>query len=152
MGASRGTWNEDRIARLKGCFDAGLSCSEIACEIGVTRNAVIGKLSRLGLSRPRSAGTPRPERGHLPKFRRPRIMTQRRILMAIRPAAPGMAVESGQRCSLLDLGEERCRWPINDPGSDDFCFCGNAPVHGLPYCAGHARMAYRPAGRERAAS
>jgi hypothetical protein len=32
------------------------------------------------------------------------------------------------------------------PGADDFCFCGNEPVKGLPYCVGHARIAYRPVG------
>jgi hypothetical protein len=37
----------------------------------------------------------------------------------------------------------KCRWPISNPGAEDFCFCGNEPVKGLPYCPGHARIAYR---------
>ena len=54
-------------------------------------------------------------------------------------------------CSLLELSEERCRWPISTPGAEDFCFCGNTPVEGLPYCPGHTRLAYRPGSRQRVA-
>jgi GcrA cell cycle regulator len=49
------------------------------------------------------------------------------------------------------LGQGKCRWPISNPGAQDFRFCGNEPVKGLPYCLGHARIAYRPAGRQAAA-
>ena len=47
-------------------------------------------------------------------------------------------------CTLLELSQGKCRWPISNPGAEDFCFCGNEPVKGLPYCLGHARIAYRP--------
>jgi len=53
MHLSPSPWSNDRIDQLKRCFDAGLTCSQIAREIGVTRNAVIGKMNRMGLSRPR---------------------------------------------------------------------------------------------------
>jgi GcrA cell cycle regulator len=52
---------------------------------------------------------------------------------------------------LLELSEQRCRWPISSPGAEDFRFCGSTPFQGLPYCAGHARLAYRPGSRERIA-
>ena len=61
------------------------------------------------------------------------------------------SIHDGQRCSLFELSEERCRWPINTPGAEDFCFCGNMPVEGLPYCPGHTRLAYRPGSRQRVA-
>src|SRR5439155_9704449 len=48
------TWTDERIERLKQHFEAGLSCREIAADIGVSRNAVIGKLSRLNLMRGRT--------------------------------------------------------------------------------------------------
>jgi hypothetical protein len=51
MSANCATWSSERIKLLKRCFHAGLSCSQIAREIGVTPNAVIGKMNRLGLSR-----------------------------------------------------------------------------------------------------
>jgi GcrA cell cycle regulator len=52
------------------------------------------------------------------------------------------------RCSLLELAGGGCRWPLSDPGKDDFGFCGNAAIAGISYCAGHARLAYRlPSGR-----
>src|SRR5262249_56138276 len=53
MSANGATWNPERVEQLKRCFHAGLTCSQIAREIGVTRNAVIGKMTRLGLTRPR---------------------------------------------------------------------------------------------------
>ncbi len=60
-------------------------------------------------------------------------------------------VVSEHRCSLFELSKERCRWPISTPGAEDFCFCGNPPLNGQPYCMGHTRLAYRPASRQRVA-
>jgi GcrA cell cycle regulator len=60
-------------------------------------------------------------------------------------------VESERPCSLFELSEQRCRWPISTPGAEDFCFCGNMPLDGVPYCEGHSRLAYRPGSRARLA-
>jgi GcrA cell cycle regulator len=143
------TWTSERVAQLKSCISAGLSCSQIAAEIGVTRNAVIGKLNRLGLSRPKNVPgrDPEPKRDAW----RPRILTQHRILMELPPAPPAKEafVPSGHGCSLLDLSPGKCRWPMSEPGTDDFLFCGNCQVEGLPYCVGHARIAYKSAARAR---
>jgi GcrA cell cycle regulator len=140
-----GTWTTERVEQLKSFLDAGLSCGQIAREIGVTRNAVIGKVSRLNLSRLKG---PR-ERNAAPRAARPRIVTQHQILMSIRaqPAAQENLIDSRHRCSLLDLGQGKCRWPISEPGAQDFWFCGDKPVESLPYCAGHARIAYQSAAR-----
>jgi len=67
------------------------------------------------------------------------------------PAADDEPIHNGHCCSLLELSDARCRWPISTPGADDFRFCGNTPVEGLPYCAGHTRLAYRPGYRPRSA-
>ena len=67
------------------------------------------------------------------------------------PAADDAPIHNGHCCSLLELSEQSCRWPISTPGAADFCFCGNTPVEGLPYCPGHARLAYRPGSRQRVA-
>ena len=50
---------------------------------------------------------------------------------------------------MLELSAGKCRWPINEPGAENFCFCGNTPLEGFPYCAGHARIAYKSAARRR---
>jgi GcrA cell cycle regulator len=147
------TWTSDRVELLKMRFDAGLSCGQIAREIGVSRNAVIGKINRLGLARLKNVVARQPERRTAASVRPPRIITQHQILKVVRAEPQARVeetlIESGQRCSLFELNEAKCRWPISDPGTATFGFCGNEPVKGLPYCAGHARMAYQPAARQR---
>jgi GcrA cell cycle regulator len=157
------TWTDERVELLKKLWSDGLSASRIAAEIGgVTRNAVIGKVHRLGLSG-RAKATP-------PAGQRPRkVRPPAHVLRSVRPqvrgntalarALPAYALEAeaeaepevvenviplGQRCSLLQLTAETCRWPIGDPGTPDFFFCGGKPVGDLPYCAYHAHMAYQP--------
>jgi GcrA cell cycle regulator len=178
MSANRPTWNSERIELLKRHFNAGLSCSQIAGEIGVTRNAVIGKMNRLGLSRPRDLIAAQQERRHAagllrarapgisatgpyaskawhPKRARVNIFAQHEMLAAefpqAQPRIEDVPIANGCGCTLLELGQEKCRWPIDNPGAADFRFCGNEPVKGLPYCLGHARIAYRPGGRRRSA-
>jgi hypothetical protein len=64
------------------------------------------------------------------------------------PPAEDIPIYNGRGCTLLELSQGKCRWPISNPGAEDFCFCGNEPVKGLPYCLGHARIAYRSVGRQ----
>lgn len=152
------TWTPERVEQLRSFVVNGLTCSQIAAQIGVTRNAVIGKIHRLGLSPgrpPGSAARPCP-----PRLRQPRAANQRRLLrlmwsggarVADAAAAPA-AVDSAQPCSLLDLDRGKCRWPLGESanGAGDFVFCGNTAVDGFSYCAGHARMAYRAPARRSA--
>ena len=143
------TWTPERVEALKALADAGLSCSQIGRKLGVSRNAVIGKLNRLGLARGRAPAAPRPpsQAANQPRLRRPTIMAQRQLLRAVYAEAPAAVAEvavTAERCSLLELAKGKCRWPISDPGAADFAFCGNVAVNGLPYCSGHARLAYRP--------
>jgi len=151
------TWTAERIEQLRHYVVNGLTCSQIAAQIGVSRNAVIGKIHRLGLASGRPAATP--ARACPPRSRRPRAFTQRHMLRLIYAQAPGIAdagetgvapVESAQRCSLIELAQGKCRWPLSDPGAADFAFCGNEAAPGFSYCAGHARMAYRSPAQRRA--
>lgn len=149
------TWTTERIEQLRSFVVSGLTCSQIAAEIGVTRNAVIGKIHRLGLASGRPTGAPK--QAHPPRHRRPRLATQRRLLQLIYAETPPTAgpkppalVDSAQPCSLLEIAQGKCRWPLSDPGAADFAFCGNEAIGGLSYCAGHARMAYRSSARRRA--
>lgn len=139
------TWTTERTALLRNLMNAGFSCGQIAREIGVSRNAVIGKVNRLGLSRSkRAADRPRGQRG----TRKNRNVVTRYPMLQALWTNPQLAPEEApddsiSRCSLLELQEWHCRWPCGDPSSADFGFCGNRPVDGLPYCSAHARMAYR---------
>jgi len=151
------TWTDERVERLKSGFAAGLSCREIACDIGVSRNAVIGKLSRLNLTRETGGDARAPAKKDAANGRRPRSVPrlQYQLLQKLyaepQPVADDASIHHEHCCSLLELSEERCRWPISAPGEKDFCFCGNTPLKGLPYCVGHTRLAYRPGSRHRLA-
>jgi GcrA cell cycle regulator len=156
MPAKEPTWTDERLELLKNGFAAGLTCRQIAYDIGVSRNAVIGKLSRLNLTREKTGDARPATRKDTAKGTRPRPVPrlQYRMLQAVYGEAQPAAdepIDDGHTCSLLELSEQRCRWPISTPGADDFCFCGNPPVEGLPYCAGHTRLAYRPGSRQRVA-
>jgi GcrA cell cycle regulator len=152
MSANCATWTSERIELLKRCLHAGLSCSQIAREIGVTRNAVIGKMNRLR-SRPKDVIGRQLEQRRATRLARPKthIFAQHEMLMAAfprpQPPAEVIPIYNGRGCTLLELSQGKCRWPIGKPGAEDFCFCGNEPVEGLPYCLGHARIAYRSVGR-----
>lgn len=155
------TWTAERVEQLRHFVVNGLTCSQIATEIGVTRNAVIGKIHRLGLCPVREPGGL--ERTCSPRPRRERAARRAPVLQVlfsdrarVAETAAARPVQSGQPRSLLELTKGQCRWPVGeaagDCGADPF-FCGNATIAGLSYCAGHARMAYRlPArlGRRRA--
>jgi GcrA cell cycle regulator len=147
------TWTIERVELLKSHFAAGLSCREIACEIGVSRNAVIGKLSRLSLTREKTLKLPRSDGGRSRPKSVPRLQYRvlRKLFNEVPAAESDQAILSEQHCSLLELSEEKCRWPISHPGEKDFCFCGNRPLGGLPYCAGHSRLAYQAGSRQRRA-
>lgn len=151
------TWTAERIEQLRSFVATGLTCSQIAAEIGVSRNAVIGKIHRLGLSSGRPAGAP--ARPCPPRARSPRASAQRQLLRLLYADTPYVAadavaaadvVDSAQPCSLLELERDKCRWPVGNPDAADFAFCGNAVAAGFSYCAGHARMAYRMPARRRA--
>ena len=146
---SNATWTSERVALLKDGIEAGLSCAQIAREIGVSRNAVIGKANRLGLSRFKNVGPGIGRRAA--RVPRPRTEASHRTLVALwarpQPELAEAPEDSASRCSLLDLQQWNCRWPMGDPTCENFGFCGNKHLGNLPYCPLHARMAYRPAAR-----
>jgi GcrA cell cycle regulator len=157
MPALSPTWTDERIDLLKRHFEAGLSCREIAADIGVSRNAVIGKLSRLNLTRGRTVDDrPVCDKGHAALRARKAVPRLQYEMLATIYGETGVAaaagpIDDGNRCSLLELADNRCRWPISTPGAEDFCFCGNSAPDGQPYCSGHSRLAYRASPRPRLA-
>jgi GcrA cell cycle regulator len=152
------TWTPERVEQLRHFVVNGLSCSQIATEIGVTRNAVIGKIHRLGLCPVRApGGSGRP---CSPRSPRERAATRRPLLQILFCAGARVAeatvtgpVQSAQPRSLLELAKGQCRWPLSEAAGDcgaDLVFCGNEVIAGVSYCAGHARIAYRLAAHRRA--
>lgn len=159
-------WTDERVARLTELWNAGRSGTEIALDLGgVTRSAVIGKVHRLGLDGRVQVQPPKPKAGPQ-RTATKALLTARSTFLGkmgagsppIRPAASGpeiitMPPAAGpemERCTLLQLREGKCRWPVGDPGAPDFFFCGSRTAEGLPYCTYHARVAYKPADRRQA--
>jgi GcrA cell cycle regulator len=155
------TWTDERVELLKKLWADGLSASQIAAELGgVTRNAVIGKVHRLGLSgraKSSSSGAPRQRkpRSHMMRVSRPASRGANALALSydMEPEPEPELIENiiplGQRRTLLELNENTCRWPIGDPATADFFFCGGKPLNALPYCHYHSRVAYQPASDRR---
>ncbi len=148
------SWTDDRVATLTKLWADGLSASQIAAELGgVTRNAVIGKVHRLGLSgRAKPANTSArklktPTRNGGGYNARPRAIrtTGGRTAPSapIRPVIEDIPVPECKKLDLVDLSEKTCKWPHGDPATNDFHFCGNSPKEDAPYCEYHCRMAYQ---------
>lgn len=143
-------WTTEREARLRKLHTQRLSPRQIAAELGGTdRNAVIGKLHRLGLPTPGvKQKLTRTERG-VPQKRIVRHNTHfvEASAVSVAPKLPtmpnGSNIPAAQRCTLLQLSSGVCKWPFGEPQTPDFFFCGGVAVDGKPYCAGHCRVAYR---------
>ena len=153
------SWTDERVEKLKKMWGEGQSASQIAKELGgVTRNAVIGKVHRLGLS---GRATPaKPQRGCGPASeRREETAMAKPVRQDIKPVIPEpesiapLVLESGDCTTVATIKNNMCKWPIGDPAKDDFHFCGQPAATGKSYCTYHARMAFQPPQRrERATS
>lgn len=153
-------WTEERVTLLKKLWAEGLSASQIANKLGgVTRNAVIGKVHRLGLSgrattsriksvRPRKSARA-PTRTVKPKFINSAQASLKKEMESsgeVHIARPvqELYIPHEERASIATLRENSCRWPIGDPTEADFHFCGREKINGVPYCEFHARLAFQP--------
>jgi GcrA cell cycle regulator len=163
------SWTEQKIQMLKDMWGHGYSASEIAKHLGgLTRNAVIGKAHRLKLSsRPSPiksanestaglAGSP----GNLPPIMK---QTRKRVMLRPLPVVPAPStvktpnkesfrsfdtIKRTEGIAVTKAGDRHCRWPVGDPRSPDFRFCGCNAYEGMPYCIDHARVAYQSVGNK----
>lgn len=182
----RMSWNDERVEILKKMWGEGQSASQIAKELGgVTRNAVIGKVHRLGLSnrsgtadagaKAKSAAKPKPAartKGAKPE---PKAEPEKQVVAApvsrikpiipagqplppqpsaneIDPAALAKVNEiekKAKKLSLMELTERTCKWPVGDPATTDFWFCGLPVKTGKPYCEAHVGVAFQPMSSRR---
>jgi GcrA cell cycle regulator len=139
-------WTDERVDMLKRLWLDGLSASQIAKQLGgVTRNAVIGKVHRLGLSGRAAPSQPARPAFKAPRPSRPAHAAAPRRVEPPQAAAPAPVcfVEEPGSATVLTLGAHMCKWPIGDPATDNFTFCGRRSADG-PYCSEHAQMAYQP--------
>jgi GcrA cell cycle regulator len=199
------SWTDERVETLKRMWADGQSASQIAKELGgVTRNAVIGKVHRLGLSNrvtgangrdddeadaPVAAAKPEPvtkpaseaPRAADPIPARPAVdrpapaapatgatvttLPVRKVIIPAgqplppQPSANEISPEAlasvrevekrAKRLTLMELTERTCKWPIGDPATDDFWFCGLPSVPGKPYCEAHVGVAFQPMSARR---
>lgn len=167
--AQQAAWTEAAVARVAVLWAEGLSASEVARRLAqdglavVTRNAVIGKVARLGLPpRAASGASDASVRARVraakaaarARAREARAAERARERAAVKaavaqrePKHAAQALEAlvvdGRALGVLDLKETHCRFPIGHPGAEDFAFCGRpapGPGAGQPYCAHHAAL------------
>ncbi|WP_299028527.1 GcrA family cell cycle regulator [uncultured Sulfitobacter sp.] len=190
------SWTDDRVEILKKMWGEGQSASQIAKELGgVTRNAVIGKVHRLGLSNRTTAGAaakaepkakpapkakaapkPVPEPEPTPASSKPDLKTEpaispnatrparNQIIPAGQPLPPQPSAneispealakvneieKKAKKLSLMELTERTCKWPVGDPATEDFWFCGLPVKQGKPYCEAHVGVAFQPMSARR---
>ena len=144
-------WTEERIALLQKLWGQGYSASQIASQLqGVTRNAVIGKIHRLGKRPEGAAARPRPVRAAPHPGRRAVASEARRVTpqpqpqdWAARPFRRAALLEEPGLATSTTLEAHMCRWPIGDPDEAGFSFCGRSVDGARPYCQGHSRLAYK---------
>ncbi len=163
------SWTDERVEQLRKLWLDGKSASQIAAELanGITRNAVIGKVHRLGLSgrvkSPGQAAAPRPRPAAKPSVQAPRRdsaprpsapMSRGNTALAYAPrmeAEPvlrpmeDVVIPMSERVTIMELKEAMCRWPLGDPSTAEFRYCGAKSPVGTPYCTHHAGVAYQPA-------
>jgi GcrA cell cycle regulator len=157
------SWTDERVELLRKLWLEGLSASQIAGELanGITRNAVIGKVHRLGLSGRVKAQVVPSTRIRLKQPQRP-MMTRSggsiirgNTALALKAEpfeylAPkpveNIVIPISERVTIMELKESMCRWPHGDPTSAEFRYCGahKTTASEGPYCSYHTRMAYQP--------
>lgn len=166
-------WTDERVELLKKLWGEGLSASQIAAELGgVSRNAVIGKVHRLKLSGRGKTTKPAPrirktvqsparslpvrdseDHDALPSS----VVSAHEINAAKADLIPdsfsdsmaNVVVPMARHLTLLQLSENTCKWPVGDPLSDEFYFCGADAGEGTPYCSFHSKLAFQPISERR---
>ena len=154
------TWTEERIDLLTRLWTEGLSASQIAAELGgsASRSAVISKARRLRLVHGGAKGTGTPSPRKLtrapdqpltakPPPARPRSPAS--VTADQQPTTQGDVAAQPPGVTIMELRDAMCRWPLGDPTTPGFRFCGARPTTDLPYCAHHAEIAYQPAAERK---
>ena len=137
-------WTYERIEILKKLWEEGLTASRIAAELGdVTRNAVIGKAHRLGLS---GRMISKSSSSGISIIRKKRVnISQSQKVIDIAPIID----EPMNPTVFQDIRDGLCRWPLGEPEDINFKFCGRNTKEGIVYCQSHYKQAYQPLSKVR---
>ena len=194
-------WDNTTLKKLKALMGKGLSTSEIGKRLGLSKNAVVGKLNRLGWNAKASAAgaskttTVRTKKTSSTTTTKnktaPKVTATKKTASketpkkaVVKPATKKTApvttkekktatatktpkvVEKAEKpaktsskssaknlamhqriiqhsLEMASLKPNQCRWPIGDPDSENFHFCGKTVFTGKPYCYEHCRLAYQ---------
>lgn len=140
-------WNEETIARIRALWAEGHSTAEIGRRMGVSKNAVVGKAHRLNLP-----ARPSPIRRGTGEKRAPRAVV-RRVTGPTLPALQSVERAQISKPAIVALRPVQvqprpagrvssCCWPLGEPGTAEFRFCGDPTVPAKPYCETHVAVAY----------
>ncbi len=134
-------WTSDRVNALLALWNEGVTTAEIGRRLGITKNAVVGKTHRLGLSRRPSAAASPVSKASQPSASSAMPAAPRR------PEPPPLP--QGEIVRLEKLASGMCSWPEGEPGTENFRFCGHPAAPGKPYCEAHCARAYVKVTRDR---
>jgi GcrA cell cycle regulator len=156
-------WTDERVETLKALWIGGNSATEVSRHLGVTRNAVIGKVHRLGLGGRLKPATPRAAAAKTPHRTRSNFGWMRAATPRPKPVGTSEFAQTATpsprpryarpsavdlpdfapTANLLSLDAHSCRWPIGHPDHPEFGFCGRERPSNVPYCAHHRKLAFR---------
>ena len=158
------SWTQEAEEALNEALQRNLTATQIALEMSekfgfqLTRCSVLGRVhrTRLKLQSKRADTLKRSK----PPAQKPKAKAIRNggvapsKLVPIKPfveRAPEIVIPESQRVTLMELSAGMCRWPMGDPRTPEFRYCGGAACSGLPYCEAHARIGYTTPADRRAA-
>ena len=194
-------WDNATLKKLKGLMGKGLSTSEIGKRLGLSKNAVVGKLNRLGwnskaggtsvasapaakaattkkttsvakaatpakkvapkkpVATPKKTVTPTKtgatKKAGTTATKKATATPAKKTPVAATPAQASKSKTSSSKTlamhqriiqhslEMANLKPNQCRWPIGDPDSENFHFCGETVFVGKPYCYEHCKQAYQ---------
>lgn len=149
-------WTDESVEELRRLWDKGLTANEIAKKLGVTKNAIVGKVHRLCLKARPSPIKNKNEEAVDTQLEMEGVLTEEKVetedFEVVECEEVATEVDSASvkkdKVKLIELDSHTCRWPIGDPRDDDFGFCGKKVRAGQTYCDEHSAIAYVKAVRK----
>lgn len=141
-------WTDEMVEDLKKMWKKGLTTNEIAKNLGVSKNSIVGKVHRLNLTARPSPIKKKEENVVAPEVASEAAKTEKIIAKSTSVLINSDSIRKNNISTnpsclkLTELDNHSCRWPIGDPKDDNFCFCGKKVKSGQTYCEEHSALAY----------